>query len=47
MADLNTRISDYIWKNLNEKHLNGRKDPFWESLRETGTELWLDTGDMR
>ena len=46
MADLNTKISDYIWKNLNEKHLNGRKDPFWESLRETGTELWLDTGDM-
>jgi transaldolase len=46
MADLNTRISDYIWKNLDEKHLNGKKDPFWESLRKTGTELWLDTGDM-
>jgi transaldolase len=46
MADLNTRISDYIWKNLNEKHLNGKKDPFWESLRQAGTELWLDTGDM-
>ncbi len=46
MADLNTRISDYIWKNLNEKHINGKKDPFWESLRQAGTELWLDTGDM-
>jgi len=46
MADLNTRISDYIWKNLDEKHLNGKKDPFWESLRKTGTELWLDTGDI-
>lgn len=46
MADLNTRISDFVWKNLNEKHVNGRKDPFWESLRETGTELWLDTGDI-
>lgn len=46
MADLNTRISDYIWKNLNEKHINGKKDPFWESLRKTGTEIWLDTGDL-
>jgi transaldolase len=46
MADLNTRISDFLWKNLSEKHVTGRKDPFWESLRNTGTELWLDTGDM-
>ena len=46
MADLNTRISDFIWKNLNEKRVNGKKDPFWESLRNTGTELWLDTGDI-
>ncbi len=46
MADLNTRISDYVWKNINEKHFVGKKDPFWESLRNTGTELWLDTGDM-
>ncbi len=46
MADLNTRVSDFLWKNLSEKHINGKKDPFWESLRKTGTELWLDTGDM-
>ncbi|MEI6048012.1 MAG: transaldolase family protein [Bacteroidota bacterium] len=46
MADLNTRISDFLWKNLSEKHVIGKKDPFWESLRNTGTELWLDTGDM-
>ncbi|MDX9811418.1 MAG: transaldolase family protein [Bacteroidales bacterium] len=46
MADLNTRISDYVWKNLNEKHITGKKDTFWEALRNTGTELWLDTGDM-
>jgi transaldolase len=46
MADLNTRISDFVWKNLNEKHITGKKDPFWESLRDTGTELWLDTGDI-
>jgi len=46
MADLNTRISDFLWKNLSEKHVTGKKDPFWESLRNTGTELWLDTGDI-
>jgi transaldolase len=46
MADLNTRISDFVWKNINEKHVAGKKDPFWESLVNTGTELWLDTGDM-
>jgi transaldolase len=46
MADLNTRISDFVWKNLNEKHVTGKSDPFWQSLSDTGTELWLDTGDM-
>ena len=34
MADLNTRISDFLWKNLSEKHVTGKKDPFWESLRK-------------
>jgi len=46
MADLNTRISDFIWKNLNEKRFTPRRDSFWEALVSTGTELWLDTGDM-
>lgn len=46
MADINTRISDFVWKNLNEKHVTGKNDPFWQSLVNAGTELWLDTGDM-
>jgi transaldolase len=46
MADINTRISDFVWKNLNEKHVSGKIDPFWESLFNAGTELWLDTGDV-
>ena len=46
MADLSTRISDFVWKNLNEKHVTGKSDPFWKSLHNSGTELWLDTGDM-
>jgi transaldolase len=46
MADLSTRISDFIWKNLSEKHVASKSDLFWESLVNTGTELWLDTGDV-
>ena len=46
MADLITRVSDFVWKNLNEKKVAGKRDPFWEALRNAGTELWLDTGDM-
>ncbi len=46
MADLNTRIFDFVWKNLSEKRVTGKQDPFWESLRKTGTELWLDTGNI-
>jgi len=46
MADLNTRISDFLWKDLSEKHIAARTDKFWHSLRNTGSELWLDTGDM-
>src|SRR5665647_3846468 len=46
MADFNSKIREFVLKNLNETPLTGIKDPFWESLRNTGTELWLDTGDM-
>ena len=46
MADLNTRISDFVWKNLSEKHVTGKKRPFLGITLNTGTELWLDTGDM-
>lgn len=46
MADINKKISDFVWKNLDEKHVTGVKDKFWEALRDAGTELWLDTGDM-
>lgn len=46
MADLNTKVSDFLWKNMSEKQFTGRKDPFWESLLNAGTELWLDTGDI-
>lgn len=47
MADLNTRISDFLWKDINEKHFKGKNDPFWEALPKAGTDIWLDTGDMQ
>ena len=28
MADLNTRISDFLWKNLSERHVTREKRPF-------------------
>jgi len=46
MADLNTRISDFLWKNLSDKRIMVKTDNFWATLRDTGTEIWLDTGDM-
>ncbi len=46
MADLNTRISDFLWKDLTEKRIAAKPDKFWNSLLNAGTELWLDTGDM-
>lgn len=46
MADLYTRVSDYVWKDLMEKQVNGRQEQMWESLRKTGTEVWLDTADI-
>lgn len=32
--------------NLNEGRISARNSAFWQSLKETGTELWLDTGDI-
>lgn len=39
-------VKAFLLANLNETRLDAVSDPFWLSLRKTGTELWLDTGDM-
>lgn len=49
-------VSDTIEEKIEEFVLEGidisapdvtpPSDPFWKALRETGTELWLDTGDI-
>ena len=46
MTSSEKKIIDFLQKDLNEKPVTAKKDPFWNSLRKTGTELWLDTGDM-
>jgi transaldolase len=46
MTNSDKKIIDFLKKDLNEKPVTGKKDPFWGSLRNAGTELWLDTGDM-
>lgn len=40
------KIRNFILKGVNEEKLVGKADSFWQGLRNTGTELWLDTGDM-
>jgi len=44
--DFYQKVKEFISKNINDSVLPGRPDPFWQSLRSTGTELWLDTGDI-
>jgi transaldolase len=39
-------IKRFILKDLNEAIFLARPDPFWQRLKDTGTEIWLDTGDM-
>jgi transaldolase len=45
-ADYNERISRFVKSGINDSPVTGKPDPFWQSLRAAGTELWLDTGDM-
>jgi transaldolase len=45
-ADYSERISRFVKSGINDSPVKGKPDPFWQSLRATGTELWLDTGDM-
>jgi len=45
-ANYNERISRFVKSGITDSPVKGNPDPFWQSLRATGTELWLDTGDM-
>ena len=43
---LKEKIKSFIAEGVVEQPVKARADAFWQSLRKTGTELWLDTGDM-
>ena len=44
--DYHQNLASFIKSGIDETVVTGKHDPFWHSLRSTGTELWLDTGDM-
>jgi len=44
--DLVQRIKDFIFEGIDEKPVEAKPDTFWSKLRNLGTELWLDTGDI-
>lgn len=40
------KIREFVLKGVNEDKVVGKPDIFWQGLRNAGTELWLDTGDI-
>ena len=44
--EINRRVKEFVYAGLNEEVVSGNEDKFWQSLRKTGTTLWLDTGDI-
>jgi transaldolase len=47
MSNYDQKIAEFLIKDINEKPVAAKKDPFWGALRSAGTQLWLDTGDMQ
>ncbi len=43
---LKEKIKQFVLQDVNENRISASPDPFWQGLKNTGTELWLDTGDM-
>ncbi len=44
--ELRSIIRQFILSVTKESAVISDADVFWQNLRDTGTELWLDTGDM-
>jgi transaldolase len=40
------KIMLFILGGVEEQPVKIKSDPFWKNLKQTGTELWLDTGDI-
>ena len=39
-------LTDLIKENTDERTIEAPQDEFWAGLKSTGTEVWLDTGDI-
>jgi transaldolase len=46
MSAYDRKIAEFISRDINEVPAVPKADAFWANLRKTGTQLWLDTGDM-
>jgi transaldolase len=46
MMNINDKIRQFVQNSKVEPKITSRSEPLWESLRKTGTEIWLDTGDL-
>jgi transaldolase len=44
--ELRSTIRNFILSGIDESPLESHSDAFWQNLKNTGTELWLDTGDI-
>jgi len=40
------KIREYILTGVDDKKFRAHTDPFWSKLKDTGTTIWLDTGDI-
>lgn len=47
MINLNDKIRQFLQNSPKETRITSKADPFWTSLRKTGTEIWIDTGDVK
>ena len=43
---VSSRLAAVIREGVREEQVHGKTNPEWKKVRGTGTELWLDTGDM-
>lgn len=44
--DLRKQINEFVRSDVSERPFEGSAHELWSNLRDVGTELWLDTGDM-
>ncbi len=44
--DLVLKMKEFIMEGINETAIEAKPDPFWQNLKNSGTDLWLDTGDI-